>query len=422
MPITEAQARRALRHADIPWDDEVDDPRDASWVIHDHLGLLGGLAAAFSVGCRSLRRVEDFFADLGLGARRALGLGGKAPCDTTLYRLLAGQSPAGLEATLFAQVKALLARKVVRNDRLALGVMSFDGKGTWSRTDGKKVKGAQQSAYDAEGSSLQTFGALRATLSSASACPCVGQQLIGSKEGESTAFRELLPRVCEALGAHFRVVTGDAGLCARENADLVTSLGRWYLFGLKGNQPKLYELACQHGHYGLGQAPLARTEERYRGHAIVRELYARDVADDPAADIEAAQQLWYVCQTTTDDRGDVVAVERRYFVTSIPAATLTREQELDLVRMHWAIENGCHWTMDVMLGEDEGHPCQANRAAIETVSWLRIIGYNAVAAWRRLAPTKDRKPMAWARAMETLRDALLAALVADHRHVVLSIT
>lgn len=56
----------------------------------------------------------------------------------------------------------------------------------------------------------------------------------------------------------------------------------------------------------------------------MRELYARDVSGEPAADIEGAQQLWYVCQTTTDDQGNVVAVERRYFVTSIPAAALTR--------------------------------------------------------------------------------------------------
>jgi len=421
MPITEAQARRALRHADIPWDAEVDDPREGAWVVHDHLGILGGLAAAFSVGCRSLRRAEDFFADLGLGARRALGLGRGKPCDTTLYRLLAGQPPAGLEETLFAQVKDLVARKVVRNDLLALGVVSFDGKGAWSRVDGEKMPGAVQSAYDTEDSSVQTFGALRAALTSSSVCPCVGQRLIGSKEGESTAFRELLPSVCDALGGHFRIVTGDAGLCARENAEVVTALGRWYLFGLKGNQPYLHDIARDFGRYDL-RAPLARTAERYRGHTIVRELYPREVADDPAVFIEAAPQLWYVLQTTTDHHGEIVAVEQRYFVTSIPAGTLTRDQELALVRMHWAIENGCHWTMDVMLGEDEGHPCQASRASIETVSWLRLIGYNAVSAWRRLAPTKDRKPMAWARAMETLRDALLAALVVDHREVVHGIT
>jgi hypothetical protein len=42
-------------------------------------------------------------------------------------------------------VKDLIARKVVRNDAFRVGVVSFDGKGTWSRTDGKKVKGAQPS-------------------------------------------------------------------------------------------------------------------------------------------------------------------------------------------------------------------------------------------------------------------------------------
>jgi hypothetical protein len=421
MSITEAQARRALRHADIPWNAEVDDPRESPWVVHDHQGVLGGLAAAFAVGRRSLRQVEDFFADLGLGARRALGLGRGNPCDTTLYRLLAEQAPAGLEETVFAYVKDLVARKVVRNDRLALGVMSFDGKGTWSRADGPKVEGARQSSYDADGSSLQTFGALRAVLTSSSVAPCVGQKHIGSKEGEATAFRELLPKVCEELGGQFRIVTGDAGLCARENAALVTKLRRWYLFGLKSNQPHLHGLACEHQHYSLG-TPLARTAEKYRGRTIVRELYARDVAGDPEADIEDAQQLWYVCQTTYLPDGECATVEQRYFVTSIPAGILTRDQELALVRMHWAIENGCHWTMDVMLGEDDAQPCQASRASIETVSWLRIIGYNAVSAWRQQSPRKDEKPTAWERAMETLRDALLLAQVVDHREAVQVVT
>lgn len=191
-------------------------------MVHDHQGILGGLAAAFAVGHYNLRRAEDFFADLGLGARRALGLGRGSPCDTTLYRLLAEQDPAGFEETVFNQVKKLIARKVVKNDRLKLGVMSFDGKGTWSRLDGEKVKGAQQSAYDAEGSSLQTFGALRATLTSSSACPCVGQKVIGSKEGEATAFREFLPKVCEEMGGHFRDAPGSlrwVGALYRAHAD-----------------------------------------------------------------------------------------------------------------------------------------------------------------------------------------------------------
>jgi hypothetical protein len=81
-----------------------------------------------------------------------------------------------------------------------------------------------------------------------------------------------------------------------------------------------------------------------------------------------------------------------------------------------------HTTMDVMLREDDAQPCQASRASIETVSWLRIIGYNAVSAWRQLSPRRDRKPIAWTRAMETLRDALRLAQVVDHREAAQGIT
>jgi hypothetical protein len=292
-------------------------------------------------------------------------------------------------------------------------VVSFDGKGTWSRTDGETVEGAKKASDAFYGVTIQTFGAMRAALTSSAVRPCVGQKVIGSKEGESPAFRELLPRICEALGDRFKIVTGDAGLCARENAELVAEHGRWYLFTLKENQPHLHGLASDARNYDMA-VPLARTMDRYRGHRVVRELYAVDVAGSRMVDIADAQQLWYVCQTSYAPNGECVAVEQRYFVTSVPARTFSRGEELALVRLHWGIENGCHWAMDVALGEDDGQPCQASREAIEAVSWLRIIGYNAVSAWRQLAPRKDRKPISWERAKETLRDALVLARREHH--------
>ena len=352
MSITKAQARRALRHADIPWDAQVDDPREDPVGCPSpprHPGRPGGgirrrvLEPAASG--RLLRRPRP-------GGRRALGLGRGPPCDSTLYRLLAEQSPAGFQETVFAKTKDLIARKVVKNDRQKLGVMTFDGKGTWSRADGEEVEGARQSAYDAQGSSLQSFGALRATLTSSSVCPCIGQKFIGSKEGEAPAFRELLPKVCDELGGQFRIVTGDAGLCARENAELVSQLDRWYLFGLKGNQPHLYSLARDCRHYTIGK-PLARTSEKYRGNTIVRELFARTVAGDPEADIKDAQQLSTSARPPTDLTASAKPLSSGTSSARFRRGVLTRDEELALVRMHWAIENGCNWTMDVMLGEDE---------------------------------------------------------------------
>jgi len=51
--------RLALRwgHADILWDREVEDPREDAWVVHDHLGPLGGRVAAPLRATRAQRTV-----------------------------------------------------------------------------------------------------------------------------------------------------------------------------------------------------------------------------------------------------------------------------------------------------------------------------------------------------------------------------
>ena len=338
MSVTEAQCRRALRHANIPWDSQVIDSRDSRWVVHPLWGLLGGMSAAFAAGRKTLRRVEDFLADVGRGARRALGLTKETPSDTTLYRVVANQSPKGLAATVWAQIHDLVARKVVRNDLLPLGVVTFDGKGTWSSTD-TEVPGAKVSSCDSQGAPLWMFGALRACLTSSSVRPCLTQKLIGSKEGESPAFRELFPEVCQEAGRLFQVVTGDSGLCARENAEVVRAHDKWYVFGVKGNQPHLHELAHKRFFHETSNADvLARTEERAKGKTVVRELFALSVRDDRRVDFKDAQQLWYVRQTTTEPNGSWAA-EQRYFVTAIPEGALSRDQELSVVRMHWGIES-----------------------------------------------------------------------------------
>jgi len=57
-------------------------------------------------------------------------------------------------------------------------------------------------------------------------------------------------------------------------------------------------------------------------------------------------------------------------------------------------------------------------APLQATSWSSM----ALSAWRQQAPRKDRKPIAWERAMETLRDALLLAQVVDHSEAVPGIT
>lgn len=403
MAVTEAQARRALRRADFPWNAQVTDPRRAHNQRHDHHGLLWVLAAAFACGRACLRRAEDFSADLGTGARRALGVG-RAISDTTLYRLLAKQGVRGLRETVWSQVHDYLRREVVGNDLFPFGVLSIDGKSLWVSTR-SSVEGAKTTIDPASGVLTAALMSLRAVLTSSRVRPCLDAEVIGEKKGEAPAFRLMFPRLVEQFSAHFRIVTADAGLTCRENAALVEAAGKHYLFALRENQKKLHALAITM----LEQAPLkVRTEDHRNGALIVRELRTVTVSDDPQLDFPGIRQLWSLRRRVTLYGASApVSDEVRYFVSSIPPTLLSPTQQLDLVRLHWGIENGHNWTMDVALAEDDAQPCQLTREAIEVVGWLRILGYNLLSAWRAQAPKKDRQPLSWSRCMELLRDAFI---------------
>lgn len=403
MAVTEAQARRAIRRAQFEWDERVVDPRAAHNQRHAHHGILAVLAGAFACSRVNLRRIEDFSADLGAAARRRLGLS-KRVSDTTLYRTLAKQRPAGLRETVRNQVRSLLEAKVVQHDRFRLKVASFDGKSLWTSTS-STVDGAKMAVDEKNGVVTASLMSLRAVLTSSSVAPCLDAEVIGDKTGESPAFRVLFPRVVENFGGQFDLVTADAGLTCRENARLVRDAGKHYLFALKGNQPKLFGIAGQMFE-GTPGGLKRRTEEVRNGARVVRELHTRTVNDVAELNLPGLQQLWRVRQQTWVGE-KLVTEETRFFLSSLSPLELSPSEQLDLVRLHWAIENGHNWTMDVALLEDDAQPCQQSREAIEVVGWLRILGYNLLSAWRARAADKDRRPPSWARCAETLRDAFV---------------
>jgi predicted transposase YbfD/YdcC len=402
MRAVTGQRRGALRYAEVEWSREVVDPRQARGKRHEHRGLLGLLVAAFACGLKGLRRVEDLAVDLGARVRKRLRAPKKVS-DSTLWQLLAKQSTQGLRQTVAAQVRRLLQQPDLARVALPLGVMSFDGKSLWTSVQ-QPVSGLEAVASDEAGTPVWRLGTLRAVLTSLVAAPCVDLEFIGAKEGESPAFRQLLPRVVEAWGEYFQVITGDAGLTAAENAQLVRSLGKHYLLGLKGNQPTLYGHALE----SLAEkrcAPRARTEDRARGETVVRELWTHALTP---GEVEFAGARLLLCVRQTHQKADgTQKTEWRYFVTSLSTGDLSFAQLLRLVRLHWAIENRHHWTLDMVLGEDERQPCRHSRSSLEVCAWLRVLAYNLISAWRARLPLKDKRPVAWARACETLRDALV---------------
>jgi hypothetical protein len=396
------QQRRVLRQARLPWDERVSDPREAQGKRHGHLGLLGLVVAAFAVGKKGLRQAAQLAGDVGARTRKRLELP-LSVVGSTLWRLLEKQLPGGLRETLRAQAHQVLEDPNTVHQPFPLGVVSLDGKSLWTTHQGE-VEGLEAVAKDEEGRELWRLGALRAVLTSALAAPCLDLEFIGAKEGESPAFRQLLPRVVEAFGEYFGVVTADAGLTAAQNAELVRQMGKHYCFGLKANQPTLHEYAVQA--IAAKQCPArARTQQRAHGKTVVRELWTHALGPGEV-DFPGARMLLLVRQQYWADDGSLEE-EYRYFVTSLDTTLFNFHQLLRLVRVHWGIENRHHWALDVVLGEDEHQPCRPTRTALEVVAWLRALAFNLLSCFRARLPPEGRHLVEWARACELLRDALV---------------
>jgi predicted transposase YbfD/YdcC len=67
----------------------------------------------------------------------------------------------------------------------------------------------------------------------------------------------------------------------------------------------------------------------------------------------------------------VASTERRYYISSLQADA---ERMGTVVRGHWGVENGLHWSLDVAYGEDQARMREGNSA--ENFSILRRITLN----------------------------------------------
>jgi hypothetical protein len=246
--------------------------------------------------------------------------------------------------------------------------------------------------------------AVRAVLSSSLVTPFLDMEIIGEKAGEAPAFRVLFPRVLEAFGHLFEIVTGDSGIGCRENAKLVADSMKDYVFSLKGIQKSVEQAAIDLFAANLS-VPFKDAGEVRDGGILAREIVAVAVNEHSATEFVGSKQFWRVIQRLVVG-GKLMTEEIRYFVVTLDMSVIGPEKALALVRIHWAIENSHNWTMDMKLMEDDVQPCQHTKESLSVVCWLRMMGYNMVSAFRASAPKKDRKPQSWKRTMDKLRDAL----------------
>jgi hypothetical protein len=358
----------------------------------------------------SLRGVERLTRDLD-GCRRYFGIGRRVP-DSTLARLLARlKDEAGLRNALIGQIRRAERRKALEPVRLPINMVVIDGQTLWCNDKPINDPASQKTAQD-DGTAYYRLHALHAVLVSAASQPCIDQRLVNGKTNEMGEYTSFVDDLLATYGrSHDRLelLASDAGMTSAENAKHTAGLGLAYLMGVKKNQPTLLreaERLCGWGeHKQAGHVCEAATPwEHYRGTRMRRELYrSRDSEGWPGW--KSARQLWRVKQTTEYSDGSV-EVENRYFITNLAWGRLTGAQILAVVRAQWGVENGCHWTLDVVLKQDTHCWCTSGKA-LRMLSWIRLMAYNTL---RLLKDRYLRSDQSHAMPWDDVRRRLVKAL------------
>jgi predicted transposase YbfD/YdcC len=196
----------------------------------------------------------------------------------------------------------------------------------------------------------------------------LAQVAVADKSNEITAIPELLKR----LDLNGALVSIDAMGCQKAIAAQVRDSGGDYLLNVKDNQPTLaadvgacflhaYEIDFE----GLAFDTLTTTGTGHgrfeeRAYTVLYQPEGLRTAED-WVDLKSIVQV-----IRTRRQADSESTEVSYYISSSTASIQTLSEG---IRGHWGIENGQHWSLDVLFGEDHCRTRQGNAA--ENLAWVR---------------------------------------------------
>jgi predicted transposase YbfD/YdcC len=201
----------------------------------------------------------------------------------------------------------------------------------------------------------------------------LGQVKTAEKSNEITAIPELL----DALLLKGCIVTLDAMGCQKAIAAKIAGQEADYVLMVKNNQPGLaaaldgfFDGAERDGWAGI---PHTRAEWVEKGHGRI-ETRRCVVAEEVNSLVDRSD--WPEVKTLAmveaiRDVGGNTSRERRYYISSLRVDASRMGQ---IVRGHWEVENGLHWSLDIAFGEDQARMREGNSA--ENFSILRRIVLN----------------------------------------------
>jgi hypothetical protein len=244
---------------------------------------------------------------------------------------------------------------------------------------------------------------------------------IPASTNEMGFFQTAFERLCDTYGDLFEVVTYDAGVSSEANGRAVVEAHKHYVFRLKNESRYMYRMAEQ---LCDPDDVAAQSEDVFDNHTTVtRRLvivpverhwaYGRDAANERK---KPDDSIWEHTKTflrvESLERRDGVVVERdvRFWNTSLAHDALTPEQWLELVRLHWAVENNNHHTLDTAFAEDDRPWITGDARGTLAVVLLRRIAYTVLTLFRSVTQrSEERRAMRWKVLLSWVRDTLVGA-------------
>lgn len=286
------------------------------------------------------------------------------PCVRTFKRVFESICPNKMEAMLIDVMEILREKK-------SGDVISFDGK---------TLRGTSVSEKGLKGIHILNAWSKDNGI-------CIGQIKVDDKSNEITA----LPQLMDLLDLKGTIITTDALNTQKETAFKAIKGGADYVLPVKGNHPSLQEEielllneAERKGYKGFDADDL-ETVEKAHGRIESRQYYSLDAVDLPSAkEWEGMNSIGKVIRERTE-KGKITK-EIHYYISSceIDAGVL----EL-ATRGHWGVENGLHWSLDVIFREDKLRYRERNGA--RNLSIIRKITLGALGRDKTLKCGREGK-------------------------------
>ena len=330
---------------------ELEDPRSSINVQHPFISvvmiaLMGVLAGAS--GPTAIARWAEFKKDLLLGC---LKLPNGIPCKDVFRRVLSTINPGAFQACFTNWIQSLRETAVASSGSEEQLILAIDGKTLRRSHDQSHGLGA-----------LHVVSAWATDLGLS-----LGQVATDEKSNEITAIPELL-KLIDLKGS---VITIDAMGTQKAIAAQIVEGGADYVLALKGNQPGLQQTILAYINRQMEQnftqcgARRHTTRETSHGRDEIRQYIQMPVPSDlPDLDRWAGlKSIGLVIRTSTCKEKETT--DSRYYISSLPVSV---KRFAHAVRSHWAIENTCHWCLDVTYREDESRIREQNMR--ENFAWL----------------------------------------------------